>query len=50
MAKYLKISVKGHTDGKVNFALWQIGDISYSLSAPNGIKDETIFEMIKDSF
>ncbi len=46
--KYIKM--KGHTNGKVNLALWQIGDISYSLSAPSGIKDETIFEMIKDSF
>lgn len=46
--KYIK--VKGHTEGKVNLALWQIGDISYSLSAPNGIEEERISEMIKNSF
>lgn len=46
--KYIK--VKGHTEGKVNLSLWQMGDISYSLSTPNGIEEETISEMIKDSF
>jgi hypothetical protein len=46
--KYIKI--KGHAEGKVNLALWQIEDISYSLSALNGIEEERISEMIKDSF
>lgn len=44
------IKVKGHTEEKVNLALWQIGDISYAISAPNGIEEERISEMIKDSF
>ncbi|MBP2032845.1 hypothetical protein J2Z42_001519 [Clostridium algifaecis] len=46
--KYIK--VKGHTDGKVNFALWKIGDISYSLLSSNGIEEDIISKMIKDSF
>lgn len=46
--KYIK--VKEHTAGKVNLALWQINDISYSLSSENGIEEERISEMIKDSF
>lgn len=43
------IKIKGHTKGKVNIALWQIGDISYSISAPNGIEQEKVSEMIKSS-
>lgn len=44
------IKLKGHTEEKVNIALWQIGDISYSLSVPKGIEEEKLSEMIKSSF